>query len=355
MVRPFRKGHAGAGMSPGTLVSRKTTGTGPGSIRAYSYNAEQCSEIRNLKTPDLKRLSEDTGSIHWIITDAAHDARTVQEIGECFGLNPLIMEDVMNPGHPVKMEDWDDFAYFVLKTLNASPSGQDVTIAQVSLIVSKRFVILFYDSDDRFLKPVIARLVGGKGRMRRSGTEYLAYAVIDSIVDHYYAVIEMFSDQIDRLEPAIIRNPSNDLINRIFKLKREMLVIRNSIRPLADILDDIIHPDSEIFPAEIDPYFRDVSDHVTHVIETLEIFREILTQMIESAMTSLSNRLNEVMKTLTIIATIFIPLTFIAGVYGMNFDFMPELRWKWGYPTVLATMAAVIAGMVGWFRHRKWF
>lgn len=355
MLKPFSKGHAGAGLPPGTLVSRKTTGAAQGSICAYSYNAEQCREFRNITVADLKKLPEDTGAILWIITDAAHDARMVQEIGDCFGLNPLIMEDIMNPGHPVKMEDWDDLAYFVLKTLNTGESGQNVTIAQVSLIVSKRFVLLFFDSDDSFLKPVIARLVGGKGRMRRSGTEYLAYAVIDSVVDHYYAIIEMFSDQIDRLEPAIIRNPSNELINRIFKLKREMLVIRNSIRPLADILDDIIHPDSEIFPAEIDPYFRDVSDHVTHVIETLEIFREILTQMIESAMTSLSNRLNEVMKTLTIIATIFIPLTFIAGVYGMNFDFMPELRWKWGYPAVLTVMAAVITGMVGWFRHRKWF
>lgn len=355
MVRPFRKGHVGVGLPPGTLVSRKPSREAPASIRAYSYDAGQCVETRDLTAADLKRLSEDSGSIHWIITDAAHDARTVQEIGECFGLNSLILEDILNPGHPVKMEDWDDLAYFVLKTLNAGESGLDVVIAQVSLIVSKRFVILFFDSDDSFLKPVIARLVGGKGRMRRSGTEYLAYAIIDSIVDHYYAVIEMFSDQIDRLEPAVIRNPSNDLINRIFRLKREMLLIRNSIRPLADIIDEIIHPDSEIFPAQIDPYFRDVSDHVTHVIETLEIFREILTQMIESAMTSLSNRLNEVMKTLTIIATIFIPLTFIAGVYGMNFDFMPELRWKWGYPAVLTAMAAAIAGMIGWFRHRKWF
>ena len=312
-------------------------------------------EAQNLTLADLKRLSADTSAIHWIITDAAHDARIVQEIGECFGLSPLILEDILDPSHPIKMEDWDDHAYFVLKTLNTGDSSPDVSISQVSLIVSKRFVITFFESDDRFANPIITRLLGGKGRMRRAGSEYMAYAIIDSIVDHYYTVVEMFSDQIDKLEPAIFENPSSELINRIFHLKREMLVIRNNIRPMANIIDEIIHPDSDVFPAEIDPYFRDVADHVTHVLETLEIFREILSQMVESAMTSLSNRMNESMKTLTVIATIFIPLTFIAGVYGMNFDWMPELRWKWGYPTVLTFMAAVGIGMIAWFRRQKWF
>lgn len=355
MVKVYKKGRPEKGLPPGTLVSRIPVSPVSSSITIYSYNQEGCDEKRDVSLDAIPDLVEESGRIHWIIVHAAHDASIVETIGRIFNIHPLVLEDILNPAHPVKLEDWDDYSYFVLKTLFWHDSTPDFSISQVSLIVSKTVVVTFYDEDDRFLKPVISRLIGGKGKMRRSGTDYLAYAIIDSIVDHYFSVIEMLSDQIDELEPAVYKNPSGDLINRIFRLKRETLVIRNSIRPLRDVLSEIIHPDSTIFPEDIDPFFRDVSDHVLHVIETMEIFREMLTQMIESAMTSLSNRMNEVMKTLTIIATIFIPLTFIAGIYGMNFNWMPELQWKWGYPAILLAMTGVFVGMILWFRKQKWF
>jgi magnesium transporter len=232
-------------------------------------------------------------------------------------------------------------------------TGQ-ILAEQVSLVLGKNFVISFQEREGDIFNPVRERIRNGKGRIRKMGADYLVYSLLDSIVDNYFIILEKLGERIELLEEKLITNPVPETINLIHKLKREMIFLRRSVWPLRELIGNIERGESSLIKGSTNIYLRDVYDHTIQVIDTIETFRDILSGMLDIYLSSVSNRLNAVMKVLTIIATIFMPLTFIAGIYGMNFKYMPELEWRLGYPVILLTMVSIGVLMLVSFRKKKW-
>jgi magnesium transporter len=225
---------------------------------------------------------------------------------------------------------------------------------QLSLVFGKNFVVSFQEKPGDMFDPVRERLRQGKGRLRKMGADYLAYALLDAVVDHYFVVLENLGERVEALEEELVVDPSQETLHKIHALKREMIFLRKSVWPLREVVAKLERAESELIKDSTEIFFRDVYDHTIQVIDNIETFREILAGMLETYLSSVSNRMNQVMKVLTIIATIFIPLTFLAGVYGMNFEHMPELKWRFGYFLVWGVMIALGVGMAVAFRRRKW-
>jgi magnesium transporter len=250
---------------------------------------------------------------------------------------------------------YDDYIYFVLKTLYIDPASHEFQHEQISLILGAGYVISLQEMEGDVFEPVRARIKGGSGLIRKRGSDYLAYALLDTIVDHYFKSLEELVEKIEDLQDQVITDPGKEILNVIQQLKHEMLFVRRSVWPLREIITSLIRDESRLIDEKITIYLRDLYDHTLQVIDTVESIRDMLSGLLDVYLSSVSNRMNEVMKVLTIIATIFIPLTFIAGIYGMNFNYMPELNWKWSYPVLWLVMLAILAVMIVWLKRRKWF
>jgi magnesium transporter len=233
-------------------------------------------------------------------------------------------------------------------------TAHHITAEQVSLILGARYLISFQEIEGDVFNFVKERIRKGKGRIRKSGPDYLAYALMDAVVDHYFGILERLGEQIEQLEEQLLNHPTSQTLKNIHRLKREMIFFRKQIWPLRDLLNFLMREESALVQESTSLFFRDVYDHIIQVFDTIESMRDMLTGMLDLYLSTLSNKMNEVMKVLTIIATVFIPLTFIAGIYGMNFDYMPELKWKWSYPLLWVLMIGIIAGMLTWFKRRRW-
>ena len=270
-----------------------------------------------------------------------------------FRAPPLVLEDIMNTDQRPKMEDFGDYVYIVLKMLSLNDRGE-VAAEQVSLILGKNFVLSFREQHSDIFDPIVERIKSGKGFIRKAGAGYLAYALLDAVVDHYFVVLEKREEEIDTLEEEVIANATPRTLQRIHKLRRELIFLRKAIFPFRNVISALERGESAFFDQTSRIYLRDIYDHTIHIIDTLETFRDLATGLLDIYLSSVSNRMNSVMRILTVIATIFMPLTFLAGVYGMNFKYMPELEWPWGYPAVLLLMATVGIGMQVYFRRKKW-
>ncbi|MBN1298037.1 magnesium/cobalt transporter CorA [bacterium] len=340
------------GMSPGTLLpGTPDMERGPVRITMIDYSETACSDEIDW---DGSISTGPRPGYRWIIADGVHDPDVIRRIGSAANLHALVQEDIMNIGHPAKVEEWNDHVFLILKTIGWDSAGMEPRIGQISLLVGPDYVLTFHQNDREFLEPVKKRLLSGKGKIRTMGPGYLAYALVDSIVDHVFDVMDRINDGIESLEEAIFTRADDAIIQSIHTLKHHVLIIRKMMTPMRDILNHLLPGEVPPFPDTLRVYLQDVTDHVGSILETIDGFREMLSGLMDCAMTAISTRTNEVMKVLTIIATIFIPLTFITGVYGMNFQFMPELAWRWGYPVILFIMLATIGGMLLWFRRRKW-
>jgi magnesium transporter len=260
----------------------------------------------------------------------------------------------MNTGQRPKMEDFNDYLFIVLKMLSYDEEENETQTEQVSLILSSKFVLSFQESEGDVFDPVRERIRSDRGRIRKMGVDYLAYSLIDAIVDNYFMVLEKIGERIEDIEDELVKNPTPEVLHTIHRLKRELIFLRKSVWPLREVISRLERWESPLIDKSIDIYLRDVYDHTIQVIDALETFRDMLSGMLDIYLSSLSNRMNEVMKVLTIIATIFIPLTLISGIYGMNFRYMPELESPWGYPLVYTVMLAVSAVMLIYFRRKKW-
>ena len=290
----------------------------------------------------------------WINIDGIHDAALVERLGSYFGLHPLILEDIMNTSQRPKMEDLGDAIYVVLKMIEYGADGPDVATEQMSVVFGKNFVLTFQERPGDTFDPVRERIRKGKGRIRKMGPDYLAYALIDSVVDDYFIVLERMGEQIEQLEDELISDPKKATLNEIHQLKRQMILLRKSVWPLRELISRLERAESPIIQKTTGIFLRDVYDHAIQIIDNIETFRDMLSGMLDMYLSSVSNRMNEVMKFLTIIGTIFIPLTFLAGVYGMNFKFMPELEWRWGYYLIWGIMIAAGVSLILYFRKKKW-
>ena len=342
-----------AGTPPGTLIyTGKNTDEKP-ELTLYRYDEEQIEEFQRESLSEL--LTEmSPEKCNWINISALNNTDLIQEVGDHFDLHALVMEDILNTVLSPQYEDYDDYLFMTLKMMSVDPQNQSIEQEHVSFILGKHYLISFQERKKDVFEPVRQRLEAHKGRIRKRGIDYLLYALIDVIVDNYYVITEEYGDQLADLENDLIYHPQESAIEQITHYKRQLIELRKHIYPLREALQTLISQEVLIEHQTL-RFFSDVVSHVDYVINTMEQQRETLTSFMDLYMTNLSNKMNNVMKTLTIIATIFIPLTFVAGIYGMNFENMPELHYKWGYPIALGSMLVTGLVMYIYMRNREWF
>jgi magnesium transporter len=340
------------GADPGTLVHTGARRVETVRFQLFEYDGE-VRERMPKSVPECFPFGP-KGYVTWLNIDGLHDVEAVRSIGEQAHLHPLVMEDVLSTGQRPKVEDYGQQLYIVIRMLNYNETTDAIEEDQLSLILGDSYVITFQEEPGDSFDPVRARIRSGKGTIRGRGPDFLAYSLIDAAVDEYFTVIEKIGDRIEELEHRVLAEPGPETVNDVHHLKRELLVMRKAVWPVRDVLNSMIRDQTPLISADTRLFLRDAYDHIVQVIDNVETMRDLVSGMLELYLTSVSHRLNEIIKVLTIISTIFIPLTFIAGVYGMNFDYMPELRWKWGYPAVLLVMLGVAVVMLRYFRRHKW-
>jgi magnesium transporter len=354
MVSKLIKGRSRkVGLPPGSPVHIGEEKTCETKITVLDYDELHLQEKEIERVDEIPQL-KDTSTVTWINVDGVHEVGILQKIADRFRLHPLVLEDIMNTDQRPKIEDFGEYIYVVLKMLYYDDEKREVATEQVSLILSARSVISFQEREGDVFDPIRDRVRTGRGLIRKMGADYLVYALIDSIVDNYFTILEKLGEKIEFLEDELVSNPAIETLQEIHKLKRDMVFLRKSVWPLREVISRLERGGSPLIKEGTVIYFRDVYDHTIQVIDAIETFRDVLSGMLDIYLSSVSNRMNEVMKVLTIIATIFIPLTLIAGVYGMNFRYMPELESQWSYPTVLLAMLVIGILMLVYFRKRKW-
>ena len=339
------------GMAPGTLVHIGEQRTEPVQFQLIQYDEHAVSENAPESIDSLVELFKKEG-VSWLNLDGVHNVDVIETIGKQFNIHPLVLEDIVHTGQRPKVEDYHDYLFIILKMIYLK--NDDIVSEQVSIILSKDSVMSFQEMPGDIFDPIRERIRNQKGRIRIMNNDYLAYALMDAIVDHYFVVLEFLGDQIEALEDELSKDPTPATLQKIHSLKRDLIYFRKSVWPFREVISVIERSESELVSKKIFPFLRDVYDHTIQVIETVETYRDILSGLLDTYLSSVSNRMNEVMQVLTIIATIFIPLTFIAGIYGMNFENMPELKWHFGYPMVWGVMGIVALGMLIYFKRKKW-
>jgi magnesium transporter len=342
-----------AGMPPGTLHLDGEPPAGPVRITVMDYDAEHVEE-RKVGAIEECFPYRDTETVTWINIDGLANTEVIEKIGRHFSIHPLILEDLLNTDQRPKMEDLEDYLYLNLKMLMLPEGSREIKVEHVSLIVGKNYLISFQEGIGDVFDPVRERIRKEGGRVRKSGPDYLAYALIDNIVDNYFVVMEKIEEWVEALEEELVVNATRESLQKINRLKKDMLFLRKAVWPLREMILALEREESPLIREDTHIYLRDVYDHAIQVIDTLETFRDMVSGMIDIYLSGLSYRMNEIMKVLTLIATIFIPLTFVAGVYGMNFRNMPELGWEFGYYAVWGIMIAIVVIMLVYFRKREW-
>ncbi len=327
----------------------------PTRITVIDYDQEHFEE-RELTAPEECVRYAGKPTVTWINVDGLADAQAVRKVGECFGAHELILEDILQTDQRPKVDyERDKYLFFLMKMLQPGADGEAI-VEQVSLLVSADAVISFVERKEAgdVFDPIRKRLRNHEGVIRGAGPDFLAYALIDAVVDGYFEVLEALGERADDLEEELVANPDAKTLPRLHALRRELLVVRKATWPLREVVNALQRGSSPLIAPETAIYLRDLYDHIFDVIETVETLRDMVSGMLDIYLSGISYRLNEVIKVLTIIATIFIPLTFIVGIYGMNFDFMPVLRWHYGYYHVWAVMILIVVVMLAYFRRRRW-
>ena len=341
------------GLPPGTLVYVGEKKVKPPKIRVIDYDETTLNE------KDADNIEEclpfkDSPTVTWINIDGIHQVELIEKLGECFVLHPLLLEDVVHTGQRPKMDEFEDHLFIVLKMLYFDEEGDGIRSEQLSLIVGSNFLISFQEQEGDVFNPVRERIRRGKGRIRKMGPDYLAYSLIDGVVDHYFTILEKLGEDIESLQEELVTRPNPETLQTIQWLKKEMIFLRKSVWPLREVANGLARGESGLIKEDTHLYLRDVTDHTIQVVDTIETYRDMLSAMLDIYLSSLSNRMNEVMKVLTIIATIFIPMSFLAGVYGMNFKYMPELDYRYAYPLFWLVVTGAFIIMIVTFKRRKW-
>ncbi|MBW6518608.1 MAG: magnesium/cobalt transporter CorA [ANME-2 cluster archaeon] len=349
----FFKTSKKVGLPPGTLqhIGEKKAETVKISILDYD---ETNLEEKVAKTVEECFPFKEKPTVTWINVDGLHQVDIIETIGKHFDVHPLIMEDIVHTDQRPKMEDFGHYIFIVMKMLQFNESNNEIMGEQISLILGNNFVISFQEMEGDTFDPVRERIRNSKGRIRKMGPDYLAYALVDSIVDNYFLILEKLGERIEDREEELVTNPIPETLQTIHEMKREMIYLRKSVWPLRELISGLERGESTLILDSTTVYLRDVYDHTIQVIDTIETFRDMLSGMLDIYLSSVSNRMNEVMKVLTIIATIFIPLTFFAGVYGMNFEYMPELGWQWSYPLLWVVFIGTGFSMFLFFKRKRW-
>ena len=343
-----------SGMPAGSLIHIGEKKVKKVRIKLIDYGAKEYIE-QDIENIEQCFPYKDDYTITWINIDGIHEPDILKKLGDCFGFHPLILEDILNTGQRPKIEDFNDYIYFVLKMIDYNFKTNTISLEQVSIIIGKNYVISFQEKPLEIYESIRKRIKNDKSKIRNAGSDYLAYLIIDSIIDNYFSVLEQIGEKIEHVENKLISSPTQKTLKTIYDLKRNMLYMRKSTWPLREVISRLERGEIALINDSTRIYIRDIYDHIIQVIDTIETFRDMLSGMIDIYLSSMTHRLNEVMKILTIISTIFIPITFIASIYGMNFRFMPEISWKWGYLVVWAIILFIIIYMIIYFKRKKWF
>jgi len=352
-LKLYNKHSKKAGLPPGTLVHVGEKHVEQVRIALMDYDEKNVNEKTNVTVEECLPFKS-LPTVTWINVSGIHDIRVIEGFGKAFNIHPLVQENIVHAGQRPKMEDMEDYLYIVLKLITPGKNEEVFEMEQVSLIIGANYVISFQEKEGDVFHSIRERIKSGKGRIRKSGSDYLAYTLVDSVVDNYFVVLEGMGEKIEDLQEEVLGNPDPSNLNVIQNTKRQMILLRKSVWPLREAISGLRRSESPLIGDAVGPYLGDIYDHTIQVIETIEMLRDTASSVLDIYLSSLSNKMNEVMKVLTIMASIFIPLTFIAGVYGMNFKFMPELEWKWGYPVVWIVIITVSVLMIIGFRRRKW-
>ncbi|WP_341216403.1 magnesium/cobalt transporter CorA [uncultured Wocania sp.] len=322
-------------------------------IETFDYTKEKYIE-KELLTVKESFEFKNTDSITWINLNGLNHVNEIENLGEHYDIHPLVLEDIVNISQRPKIDEYEDYLFVVLKMLYYDDNNKIVS-EQVSFILGKNYVLSFQESDGDVFDEVRDRIRQAKGRVRTMNSDYLLYVLIDAIVDHYFSIIEILGDKIEDFETTIFSGKVNDDISQdIQNLKREILKVRRAIFPLREVVSRIEKHEGTLILKKTKTYYRDIFDHLIQVSENIDIYREMIWSLMDMYMTTISNKMNEVMKVLTIMASIFIPLTFIAGIYGMNFEYIPELQYKYSYFILWGVMIVLFIGMLVYFKRKKW-
>ncbi|MDD4201953.1 MAG: magnesium/cobalt transporter CorA [Candidatus Omnitrophica bacterium] len=360
MARFIKKISNTIGLEPGALVYVGEKKTEHVRISIIDYDQDKFTQkyIDNIEDCFLLR---DTKTVSWINIDGIHDTALIEKIGNHFNIHHLFMADIVNTSQRPKFEDAENYMFLILKMLYFDEKENDIKCEQVSLIVGQNFVISFQETEGDVFDILRNRIKMAKGKIRKMGADYLVYSIIDALVDNYFVILEKVGENIESMEDDLINEPTPKSVQTIQDLKRDIIFLRKTIWPLREVINGLEKTESKLIKKTTAVYLRDIYNHTIQIIDTIESFRDTVSGTLDIYLSSVSNRMNEVMKVLTIIATIFIPLTFVAGIYGMNFNTaisplnMPELNWRYGYVFAWIIMISIVVGMVTYFKRKKWF
>ncbi len=346
--RRTRRRRTAPGAPPGTLVPDPQA---PRPImQVIAYSQTEFIE-KDIASPDELQPLIGKYSVLWLNVDGLGDTEAIRKFGEIFSIHPLALEDVVNAHQRPKVEPYDACLFIVLQMLF---TAQKLDTEQLSLFLGSNFVVTFQEQPGDCFSPIRERIRKNHTRIRCTGPDYLAYAILDAVVDNYFPALERYGEQLEELEQEVVTRPGRQTLGKIHDLKRDLLTLRRAVWPAREALNSLVRDESPYITRDTRTYLRDCYDHAVRVIDIIETDRETAFGLLETYLSSMSNRMNEIMKVLTIIATIFIPLTFIVGIYGMNFTYMPELHSPWGYPAVMSFMGVIAAGMLYYFHRKGW-
>ena len=353
MIRLIKKASQKVGLAPGTMIHVGEKKIEKTKIHFFNYNEDALEENEAERLDDIFSL-KDSPDTTWINIDGLHEIETIEKIGRHFGVHALTLEDIVHTEQRAKMEEFDQYIYVVLKMLFMDKDNNEIHSEQISFVLGENFLLTFQEMTGDIFNGVRDRIRKAKGRIRKKGADYLLYALMDAVIDGYFLVLDYIGEQTEDIEEIMLTDSSHDTLLMIHNMKRELIFFRRQVWPIREFLNTLINDELLLMDPSIHVFLRDLYDHTFQVIDTIESLRDVLTGLQDVYLSGLSNKMNEVMKVLTVIATIFIPVSFLAGVYGMNFRYMPELELKWSYPLFWVLVTAIIVLMVVWFKRKKW-
>jgi magnesium transporter len=338
-----------AGLPPGSLVY---TGSHPQPTKVVLYRFDP---VTFESVEGMEAISQiDPEKVNWLNITGFSDTDLIGEIGDKFGLHPLLLEDILNSDHLPNVEDMDDCLFITLKVISLKNNSNELDVHHASFVVGKNYLLSFSETENHLFQPVIERLQNSKGKARMNKADYLSYLLIDKIVDNYYLVLDHLEEHMDRIETKLLKDPSQKLAGEIMTQKKLLIMLRKSVNPFRDEVRKITREESTFITQSTLRYLNDVYDHLNQIVQTIDNFREMISDMMDLLMANNANRMNSIITTLTMISSIFIPLTFIVGVYGMNFRYLPELEWHYGYPLIMSIMFLIGIGMYIYMRRKRW-
>lgn len=347
------KPHLGLHQIPGTVTYIGRKKLKETKLEVIDYNAESCEHFTST-TPEDAFKFEAEDKISWFNIQGLNNTGEIEKLGKYYDLHPLLLEDIVNTDQRPKIDEYEDYIFLVVKMLYHNPQGQLIN-EHLSLVLGKNYVLSFQEAEGDVFAAVRERILQAKGRIRNKSADFLLFSLLDAVIDSYFSMVEVISDKVENLEDLLFSpHPEDNIIYEIQELKREILRIRRAVFPLREALGRLDKSNSPLLELKTKKYFDDLYDHILQVWDNIEVYREMTWSLMEMYMSTISNKMNEIMKVLTIMASIFIPLTFIAGVYGMNFDYMPELHWKYGYFVLLGIMLLIFLLMLYYFRRKHW-